>query len=203
MIKTIYIVGPAGSGKSSFARCLAAALERSSSARSWPVADTSAPLVRWLAEILAAAPPQVQHEKGHEGLVAEWQAYILEHKEAYRSQLVRVGEVARSILAYALVANGERAGGRILTGLRKREEFPCGALVSPEHMPEFSSRAKVEGRIVIYVDRRGSVVEDGFEAEFYSALAHYRVVNTDSILSNEGLSYQAQMLAEKILKECA
>lgn len=199
MIKTIYIVGPAESGKSSFAVLLADALENVT-VTGWPVQDTSRPLVRWLAQIHA-----VDDRPGEMGAPPDaWYRYILANKPRFRPQLVALANIAREILPYALVARAEDAGGRIVTGLRSRKEFGGGALVSAEHMLEFSQRAKVEGRIVIYVDRRGvKSVEDGFDAAFYSALAHYRVVNSDSILSNEGLSYQAQLLAEKLLKECA
>lgn len=198
MIKTIYIVGPAGAGKSSFAKLLGAALERATPA-AWPVGDTSGPLIRWLAEIRAA-----DAAGGVPGAasVNSWQTHILENKEQFRPQLVKLADVARSILAFALVAKVENAGARIVTGLRRREEFPCGALVASEHMPEFSVRAKVEGRIVIYVDCPGKPAADGFDAEFYSVLAHYRV-SQRGILSTEGLAYQAGLIAAQLLKECA
>jgi len=198
MIKNIYIVGPAEAGKSTFAQYLATALERSSPARSWPVGNTSAPLVRWLARIQAAG------DFGTPGSACEttWKEYITENKNRFRPQLVELAEIAREILPYTLVALTEDAGVRIVTGLRKRCEFACGSLVTPEHMAEFSARSKAEGRIVIYVDHGhpGKPVDDGFDAEFYKSLAHYSLTNVGL---DGWLQEKAGWLAVQLLKECA
>lgn len=195
MIETIYIVGPASAGKSEFAGALSAALAQRTRSP-WPVGDTSWPLYKWLAELCAAAPwPGPEHAN-----VAAWLDYILARKEQHRPMLVKLADIARQIdPCYFHSEAKDVEGTRILVGIRKRLEIPGTSALTPDSYPTFSQFIRVRGKAVIYVDRPDfPSVDDGFDKEFFKAIAHHTVVNRGGDVA--GLKIQAQMLAEELGK---
>ena len=82
MIETIFVIGPAGSGKSEFAGELQAALQRATLS-GWAIADTSGVLITRLAEIQAAGPWEWMLPMGANS-VAKWEEYIRANKNRFR-----------------------------------------------------------------------------------------------------------------------
>lgn len=192
MIQTIFIVGPAASGKSLFAHALSEALAARTQ-QLWPVADTSAPLFAWLAEIQACGPwPGPEH-----GDRQKWLEFLRANKERYRSQLVQLAEFSRVCSGGQWLVKVARERGRIVTGLRKQFEAPGAEFVHPENHAAYSGFARAHGEIFVYVERPGfPSQEDGFDAEFFQGIAHETVVNRGGDV--EAIRIQAQLLAEKL-----
>lgn len=192
MIETIFIVGPAGAGKSAFAAELSRALEAATD-QPWEAADTSAPLYRWLAEILAAGP----WPSGHDS-VKQWEEYIRAKKELYRPMLVKMGNVARSVNRGALLRIAVlSAGAAIVTGFRTAEEYLAGK--------RWLMREKSDGwkYACVYIARVGDISvreSDGFDCEFFTRAATHIVRNDGDV---GALSIKAQMLAQQLVKESA
>lgn len=174
-IETIFIVGPAASGKSAFAKLLSDYLLRKSG-QEWEVADTSEPLYFALASIHAAGPQQGPDSTN----IARWEDFIRARKEMYRLQLVRLADILRSRHPTFLLDSISRLGA-IITGVRKVSEIRCGSR-----------------DFYIYIERPGfPSIDDGFEAERFRGLANATVINRGNEMGALGI--QAEMIAGRIL----
>ena len=168
----IFIVGPAGTGKSTVARAMAEVYV-------CPAAETSQVLVRNLAELFAAGesggkPPDY------------WRQAIDGCKEEYRQALVQLGDLITSLRPSALIEACVGAGGHsVIAGVRRACEIE--GYLTASQSPAKSVWIKVRR------PRQPPLSNDRYELELFRP--HYEIINDGTL---EDLEEMARDLAAGI-----
>lgn len=171
----IYVVGPAGSGKSVAARLLAA---RRKLRRDVKVSECGAVLLRRLARIFAKLPWAAARD------VDGWVAFMTERKEEYRAALREYGDQITAENPTALID----ASADMIVGVRRFAEV-CGIYRNGSWMVDSVKGAQCLPPlgcrdIWIYVDRPGvGLASDSFDRAFFEKFCTHRIQN-DSDLEN-------------------
>lgn len=171
----IFVVGPAGSGKTELARLLGGHLRMH---RAEPV------LIGECGEVLIGRLARIEQaravDRGCSVTVESAGNYIRSVKQYFRQSLRELGDQLTELDASLLITS--LAGCSIVCGVRREREVRgyYGAPVE-ETVEALGDRARGHRHAWIYVERGGVPVKDSFQTEFFKAFCQYTVVNNCDI----------------------
>jgi hypothetical protein len=175
----VFIVGPRGVGKSTFAAALSAEL-----GYGWACGEISAEIIKAKAQMLA----QVDELNGYAygasvDALTFWRETLTEKKDAWRPELIALGNFARSIVADYWIQQVLARPARICVGVRTADEVVARA-------------RRGYADFWIRIERPGHTAPpDNYDPELAQWLAGMFVVSASSV---EALQAQAHDYASTI-----